>query len=633
MRTIGRNVLLFLTVICLTLVAVMPFGAGFSVPFRYEELVNEETVAAPLNEELFFSDAWEFDTEAQDLPVNTEINEEPSSSQLQLIEKEEFIENNTYVPELHNENVSQNQNEQTPENRNSYLSEGANENIYDLYFFSENKGSLDSAFTVNTYVFTLENRCMFRYFVTHDTLGALEGWKVSLYEEYYVNGDGGEKDYRLINTLLTDSGTEKDKSVELGLMPGAYRLVVTAGKSYTAESYILDVETKDGTGYEIECNDNIYRYTEIYSSVPLKGSASYFNDRQDEDWYLFRVFEDGFSEIRFAHPTIKDKVTVCWQVILYSESGNVLYSVNSLFTDESNKSGGLGLSAGNYYILVRNRVYTDITYTLSVTRTDDVGFENESNDTFSAANGLALNSTITGSVTEKNNVIDRDYFVFEVNTPGCAVIEFSHNPISDSKDKDGWNFILTDNSGRVLFKGISAWADDVKASPVIGLDKGIYYIRVDSENHYHSSEVYYLTVNFTESELWESEYNSTQDYADAMKPDIPINGVLAEMGTDFDYDWYSFELKEAADINILFSHEVLGYSKNIFVFTLYDYEGQEVATVDGKTLIECASDIETVTAEFNGLLAGKYYIKVTSGLFYDNISYSLKYTFSTEAEK
>lgn len=629
MRTVMKNVLLLMTVICLTLVAVMPFGAGFSLPFAARQTVISET--ASLDEEPSASQPICTETSVQDSADTVTEEEETKPSALTEASTEEntavaediSVESDMLVPELYDEPMAASE--------HPYLTENSYESIYELYFFSENTGSLEASNKVNTYEFTLSSRCMFRYTVIHDTLEALEGWNVSLYEEYYINGNDSETTFRIINTLVTDPASARDSSVELGLMPGAYRLVVTAGSKYTPETYKIEVETKDGTGYEIECNDNIYRYTEVYSGVSVKGSASYFYDRQDEDWYLFRVYEDGFSEVRFSHPAVKDKVTVCWQVILYSESGDVLYSVNSLFTDEMNKSGGLGLPAGNYYILVKNRVYTDITYTLSVTRTDDIGFENESNDTQASANGIALNSTITGSVTEKNNVIDRDYFVFEVTSRGYAVIELAHNPISDSDDKNGWNFVLTDADGRVIYKGVSAWADDVKASPALGLGEGTYYVRIDSDNLYHSAEVYYLTLSFTENDLWETEYNGRYDSSDVIKQDISVNGVLAEMGTDFDYDWYTFELTEAGNVNISLSHEILDYSRNIFVFTLYDYEGYEVASADGNNYTECASDAEKTAADFIGLQPGVYYIKVTSGLFFDSVPYVLKYTFATEA--
>lgn len=509
---------------------------------------------------------------------------------------------------------------------NSQLPEGTELKKSELLFFSDNIGSLSSADSVNIYSFSLTERGMFSFVITHDALGALEGWQINLYEEYYINGDGKDKGYRLLNTLRTTSGSTKDKSPEIGLMPGNFILSVSCGDRYTSEAYSIAVFAENSYEYEIECNDNIYRYTELFSGVPMMGSASYFPDRQDEDWYLFRVYEDGFSELKFRHPAVKDKTTVCWQIILYDEEGTVLYSANSAFSSELTKSGGLGLCAGNYYIAVKNRVYTDMTYTLTFTRTDDMGYEDEQNDTKESANPIALNTTIAGSVTAKANGLDRDYFKFTVSEPGYAIIEFAHDPIEDAEDKKGWNFVLTDVNGNLLYKGISAWADDVLASSFTGLGAGTYYICVDSEKLYHNSEMYYLTVSFVTATDWESEFNGYPENADALVEGVPVNGVLSEQGTDFDSDYFSFSLAEQSDIRIILAHEVLEGNKEIFSFRLYDEDGYVIPTDNGKNAISSTQDAETATGEYLSLPPGEYHVRVTSGIFYENIPYALIYT-------
>lgn len=515
----------------------------------------------------------------------------------------------------------------------SNLSETYVENISDLSFLSSNVGSLATSNSANIYKFTLDKRCMLTYTVIHDKLNALEGWRVELYEEYFVNGKDGEVGYRLLNVLKTDADSTKDTSVELGLGIGTYRLVVKSGTKYTSEAYKIDVERKYGSDYEIECNDNIYRYTEIYSDVEIKGSASYFDDKQDEDWYFLRVYEDGAVKLSFAHEAVKDKLTVCWQVMLYSESdylgnGKPLSSMDSRFSDETLTSGEIGLSAGNYYILVRNRVYTDKTYTLNVARIESSQYEQEPNDTFAQANKIELNSVITGSVATKIDGTDKDYYVFTVTQSGYAMLEFSHTAISDSSDKDGWNIVLYNENGVVLFKIVSAWSVDVTACMPIGLAAGKYYVGIDSDNLYHNSENYFLSVSFTQSDIWESEYNGSMNSADPLSANQPLNATLSEMGTDFDCDWFTFTLTNDANVSVALSHEALTSSKNIFTFTLYDSTGTAVKNSSGGTAVNSSASLENAVADYTSLSAGKYYIKVTSGLFYENIIYSIKYSLS-----
>lgn len=512
---------------------------------------------------------------------------------------------------------------------NSYVPDRKTEKITPLAFLSETVDSLAAANSVNVYTFTVPKRAMFRYTFTHDAPKTTEGWEISLYCEYFVNGDGGDTAFRLVDTLKTSVLTV-DSSPELGLEPGEYRLVVKKGITFDGSAYKIEPVLKETADYETECNDNIYRYTEIYSGVPVKGSASYFPDRQDDDYFLFRMYEDGFVDLKFEHTTVKDKVSVCWQVLLFSEDGTCVFSVNSLFTDEINKSGKIGLPRGNYYVLVRNRVYADMTYKLTLSRTDNTDYEYEKNDSKETANLIGVGSTVTGTVASLINGIDRDYFRVDLVTNGFAVIDFAHDPVEDSKDRNGWNVALLDEKGNVIYKGISAWADDVTVSAPVGLGKGTYYVRIDSENLHLNSDKYYLTVNFTEDASRETEYNNTFDTADALMAHIPVVGVLCENKTDYDTDYYVIDLAEKTDIKIAFLHEKTEGHKEIFNFTLYDSNKNAVKSYvengSGSAVLKSFTDEEKTEAVYKSLLPGKYYVKVTSGIFFSDVEYSLSFT-------
>ena len=516
----------------------------------------------------------------------------------------------------------------SPVLRNSYTPDTSVEKVAPLLFLSENTDALATTDSVNVYTFTANKRSVFSYTITHDAPQTAEGWEISLYCEYYLNGDGGETAYRLVDSRKTTALTV-EYSPELGLAPGNYRLVVKKGNLFDGKTYKISAKLSETADYEVECNDNIYRYTEIYSSVPVKGSASYFSDRQDEDYYLFRMYEDGFTDLRFEHPAVKDKISVCWQILLFSEDGTCLYSVNSLFTDTINRSGKIGLTKGNYYILVRNRVYTDMTYTLTLSRSNNTDYENEKNDTVETANLIGIGSTVTGTVASQINGIDRDYFRFSIPTNGTVVIDFAHEPIADSHDKNGWNITLLDEQGNMLYKGLSAWADDVTVSSPTGLGKGTYYVKIDSESLHLNSDNYYLTVSFTEASSTETEFNNSADTADVLLEHTPVTGSLTERDTDYDTDFFVLEITESADITVEFTHEVLSGSREIFSFSLYDEELEPVAAYseegEGAVLIHSPSDSEKTEAHYKNLPAGRYYIKVTPGIFYSEIQYSLSF--------
>ncbi len=576
--------------------------------FTESPLVSEETSLATsyMPEALSEGDEPAKSTVTEEYTQESSESEEPSFSDILEPEYVEPVYVDSYVPDSSAENVS------------------------GLNIFSDTVGALSSADSVNVYTFSVEARAMFRYSIIHDELTGVAGWTVSLYQEYLINGTGDERAYRLINVLNTESSSTRDTSPELGLTGGSYRLVVTKGMAFSDSAYKISVELVDGGGYETECNDNIYRYTEIYNSSPLKGSASYFTDRQDEDFYMFRMYSDGFAELKFEHPAVSDKTTVCWQVIFFAEDGTKLYSVNSLFTDTLLKSGPIGLDAGNYFVLVRNRVYTDITYTLTLNRTGGLGYENEMNDSPETANDISFGETVTGVVSSKINGLDRDYFRVTVHENGRLFTEFAHDPSAEDTDKNGWNIRLLSEDGTVLYQMISAWGDDVISASPVGLGQGTYYILIDSESLYLNSQRYYLTVDFDTGDSFESEPNDTFALADTLKKDSPVTGQLAERGTDYDFDCYTFTVEDSCDVTVAFFHELLDYSRNIFTFTLYDENGTAVAyetAEEGRAAVNVPSDIDTVEACYKALPAGKYYIRVATGLFFDKIEYQINYSY------
>lgn len=618
-----RLISVYLTVAVILALAVSCFGTQSVAVFRTpeaaptadgittQEAVTESTPPAEA------SDPSE-DTEEQTV---TEVKTEEATLTEEVTENEASEENEK--PVTFSEILKA-----RPVLRSNYTPDTALEKVTPLLFLSENVDALATADSLNVYTFSTEKRAVFSYTFTHDAPQTTEGWEISLYCEYSPDGDGKSTAFRLVDTLKTTVLTV-DSSPEIGLAPGNYRLVVKKGNLFDSKNYKIEATLTETAEYEIECNDNIYRYTEIYSSVPVKGSASYFPDRQDEDYYLLRMYEDGFIDLKFEHPTVKDKVSVCWQILLFSEDGTCVYSANSLFTDAVNKSGKIGLVQGNYYVLIRNRVYTDITYTLTLSRTDNTDYETEKNDTTDTANLIGIGSTVTGTVASQINGIDRDYFRFSIPSNGNVVIDFAHEPIADSHDKNGWNIHLLDSDGNVLYKGLSAWADDVTVSTATGLGKGVYYIRIDSENLHINSEKYYLTVHFTENTSCETEFNNSFETADILPEHSPVTGNLAEMDTDYDSDFFVINLTDASDIRIEFTHEVLSVRREIFNFTLYDGNFNEVGTFseqgEGETVIKSLSDAEKTEALYKKLPSGRYYVKVTSGIFYSEIQYSLSY--------
>lgn len=468
----------------------------------------------------------------------------------------------------------------------------------------------------HVYTFTATERGCITYYAKHKEINNLGGWNFILYQEYFVNGVDGETAFRPLNILKSTTKAKTDGSVDIGVMPGNYRIVVEpSATNLTTLSYTLKVCFTAAADHEIECNDTKARYTELYTAVPMKGSASYFPDKQDTDWYMFRLPSQGYIDVSFEHPDMNG-MTVAWKVTVTNESGYVIYAENSALSSTKLSSGKIGLKAGVYYISVAARVYTDCGYTLTVTRSNADNYETERNNTKSNADILTLNSTTYGSLVSLNETFDIDYYKFTLTDAGYITINFAHEPDENNPDRTGWNIKLTDKDGKVIYHTTSAWGHETDKSPSLGLEAGTYYIITDCEDLFHNNTTYNITVKFTASALWESEPNNSFDQADKLDLDKGINAATTVAGTEFDDDYFKFSLTEKSDITVALKSSTSAIPKTIYKLTVYDADKKIISTSD-------CTGAATTKLTCKELVKGTYYIKVSSALFYDTHKYTL----------
>lgn len=510
------------------------------------------------------------------------------------------------------------------------------DNSHTAVFKEPQKDFLGSKTQVKTYEFTVSKRGVISYSLTHPATYDLGGWYVRLYAEYFVNGVDGEKAYRLINTLQTDSGKELDTSVNIGVMPGNYRLVVSAGEAYNSSFYELNCTFSARTDYEVECNDTLSRYTEIFSGLPMYGTSSYSTDSTDVDCFMFRVDFPSYVNISLEHPK-KDLVSVCWKMIITDVDGNEICTKSSLFSQEKIESGNIGLAPGVYFISLVTHVYYEAEYTLTLTKTASEAFESEINDTSVLADEIKFSSPVSGSCSAKSGKIDKDWYSFTLSSDGYVNLNFSHIVTDDEKNYDTWRISLYNEKMNLLYsKNIPLNAAEVK-SPSLGLEKGKYYVLIDNEDMRSSAEVYTLSVSAVKSAKWEKEPNNSSSLADKLKADSPMYATMVEIGTDYDTDYFRITLDEKQNISVGLSHSVKTGNKEVFVFTLYDKNFKAIAPCDkngkynynvfGEIIYKVSNTLDAAetVAYYNSLPAGTYYVKVTSGLYYSNMKYALTY--------
>lgn len=486
------------------------------------------------------------------------------------------------------------------------------------------RDSLANIISKKMYTFSADSRSAVVYAFNHvEKTGNDCVWHISLYEEYSPDGTGNQVAYRLLNRTVYENIGKGVQSATIGIMPGNYRVEVECITGFTDKKYDIVIGLTQTDDYETEYNNSPSRYTALPLNKTLNGSASAFvGDVKDEDWYLFRVTETGYSVLYFEHAAdaqAMNNATV-WRVSVTDMQGNEYYYITSDTAETKINSGVMGLPPGYYYVCVSSHVYSSVTYSLNVSFSKDSAIETELNDTPETADEIAVNTEKVGALTERSDRSDRDWFVFTMERDGFVVIDFIHEALSD--DKDGWNISVIAADGRVAYNTVSDRNQPVLQSPSIGLTAGTYHIRIDSDNLYHSSIVYRLILLTVESSGWETEPNNTIETADAVEVGSTVNGTMIEMGTDFDKDYFAIDVPTAGTFSLAFGHIIVNEAgKEGWIVSVLDAEGNILDTLSSDW--DSPADVLTLDVD-----AGTYYILVETGLYFN----SGRYVFATSLE-
>ena len=467
------------------------------------------------------------------------------------------------------------------------------------------------------YEFLLTERGVLRYTLSTEA-GSGADFKVSLYQQYLVNGSGTETALRLLNVLNVAAEDGAGSSPGIGLMSGKYVLRVESGSKYANAVFRLHPDYTPGTEYEIEYNDSITRYTEIYPGITMKGSASYYGTGRDTDWYLLRLYTPGSVNLVFTHGT-SDLLTVAFKVCLFTADGTELYGGSAVLNTPELVSGRIGLPAGVYYISVQSRVYSADDYSLTVQR-GSAPSEIELNDSMALATPITQAQPLCGALVSRSANADKDYYVFTLEAPGYVNVWLKNDESAAGSSSYVRRLMLLDAAGHVLFSDMQSDGGAEVRSPGVGLSAGTYYLCVNNDNLYLNSETYQVGYDFTPSGSWEREYNGETAFATPITENVPVSGTLADAESDFDTDWFTFTVEDACTAVVRLRHEVLGGSNDIFNLALFDAAGNQL----GETVVSTEST-ETVSGSFT-LTPGTYYVKVTAGKYQSSIRYNLTYS-------
>lgn len=501
---------------------------------------------------------------------------------------------------------------------------------------SEDTGVLESKNEKKVYSFALSDRGVLRYSMSHPKTSSGESWIAELYQKYNSNGFDGEEKWRLLNRLETNPAKLNDISPNLGLYKGEYRIVISSGQVLSTEKYTLKTEYTAGSYYEIECNDSLSRYNEVFPDIPIKGSSSSLGIESDNDWYMFRLNKATRLNIIFEHTKI-DSISVHWRIALYDINGNEVFADSISGSATLSDSGDLGLSAGCYFIGVSGRVYTDFDYTLTVKRSETDCYETEANNTFETADEFLLNSQISAALIPTGVKADKDVFRIEISEAGSMTIGFV--TAKGTEENYCWRVSLYDINSRCIWQNVVASSVPNISSPEIGVGSGTYFVVIDNDGLYKSTDTYALSNLFTAADNWENEYNDTPETASEIYKATPLNGTIVNREIDYDDDYFVFDVTKDAVVEIWLTHEPFDGEKDIFAVAVLDESlnfmqildertGKGLLDVNGQPVVSFNSseNTENVSASYF-LTSGRYYIRLRSGRFSSDTVYNLYFDY------
>lgn len=371
-------------------------------------------------------------------------------------------------------------------------------------------------------------------------------------------------------------------------------------------------------GLAEEDNEDLSKATKISVNSEVR---EFISSARDTDCFCFELGQPGRVTISFSHEY--EDSDLRWRVELLDADSNVYmeqgFEGRTFSTEETCV---VGLPSGTYYIKVTPYYlgyYFSGIYTFRVNYEESNSWETEFNDNIAySSDPIPLNMDISGSLSRQKDV---DYYRFEIFRDGPVSISFSHE-YEDTELR--WTVELLNAEGMLLtaksFRGDSMTRIDTSA---VGLPKGTYYIKIRPYyNSYFSPKTYTLRVNYSESDLWETEKND--NIASGSDP-IPLNtGISGAMNLQDDVDWFRFDTDTNCVVNIAFSHEyedselrwgleVLDAEKNIYYKKAY--RGDAMTEIVSSPL---------------GLQPGQYFIKIYP--YYNSYYCSSIYTVRVDCE-
>lgn len=290
-------------------------------------------------------------------------------------------------------------------------------------------------------------------------------------------------------------------------------------------------------------------------------------------WYQFTLEKDGMVSFSFEHQKLNvSRDQEAWNIEFAAEKpvidtslgslpvsvNHKLYTLNSRAYDMINVSPAVGLPAGTYRIKITPAIEAagGVPYSLRLSYSD-VYCETEDNNTENAADELALDKEIAGSLYGAEDV---DYYKVTVTENGYVNVRLTHDMVSGKEKTNIYHISFYDMSNNLLYEAYSNGSETELNSIKIGAEKGSYLVKVEATGRAAIDSAalytgtYGLKVTATAYSYWEKESNDTISLANAVTPGVTYGGDIRNTG---DVDYYTYTSTGKGYLGLDFSHTVI----------------------------------------------------------------------------
>ena len=236
-----------------------------------------------------------------------------------------------------------------------------------------------------------------------------------------------------------------------------------------------------------------------------------------------------------------------------------------------------------------------------------------------ASQSIVVNKKYYGELSTSD---EEDCYKFTLNKAGHIRIDFGKE--YDSNDSHGWQVVIY-NSNWEIVKTDTFTCGNTKtdSSSVLGLDSGLYYVKVKQKDWYWTNVKYNFKIVYSNENVWETELNNSFAIADQIKVNNNYYGSIS-YGDSTDHDYYKFALNSDGHIRIDFGKEYDSNDSHGWDVILYSFDQEEMIS----WTFYCGNTKTDSTCEY-GLPKGTYYILVKPRDYYDtNVTYNFKINFS-----